>query len=61
MNRNAEASILSSCMFSELAVTKSIEKLTPEDFTVKNHRNIFVAVSELFKNIWTFRRQYERL
>ena len=50
MNRNAEASILSSCMFSELAVTKSIEKLTPEDFTVKNHRNIFIAVSELFKN-----------
>ena len=50
INKNAEASIISACMFSELAVTKSIEKLTAEDFRDITHRNMFEAISDLFND-----------
>ena len=48
MNKNAEAFVLSACMDSELAVTKTIENLIESDFTELSHRNLFTAIQSLF-------------
>ena len=50
INKNAEASIIRACMFSELAVTKSIEKLTADYFRYITQRNMFEAISDLFND-----------
>lgn len=48
MHKNAEASILSACFISEIAITKTLEKLNENDFTTVQHRYIFKAINSLF-------------
>jgi len=46
--KNAQALALSACLISEVAVTKVIEKLTIDNFSEPELRNIFKAINSLF-------------
>jgi len=46
--KNAQAFVLSACLLSEVAVTKVIDKLTIDNFSESELRNIFTAISSLF-------------